>query len=276
MAREVNLLVCPALTSEAYAMDLIPTKTMTAFALICLVMALPPKTVLGQQKLVDLELVLAVDASGSIDEDEARLQRTGWADAITNPRVLGAIRAGRRGAIAVMFLEWAATGCESVAVKWSRISDAVSAQKFAEGIRRAPRLDCWGGNAIGDAVDFATKSILKNRFRGNRMVIDVSGDGPNTMGRPILLARERALATGMTINGLVLMDPERFFNAPGGGTLADYYRNAITGGPGSFVMVAKKRGNFRQAALAKLVREIAFRQPPGNMDKRLAAAPTKP
>ncbi len=228
---------------------------------------------LGQAGPVDLELVLAVDASGSIDEDEARLQRAGWADAITNPRVLGAIRSGGHGAIAVMFLEWAAIGCESVAVKWTRISDAVSAQKFAQGITKAGRLDCWGGNAIGDAVAFATASILTNRFQAKRLVIDVSGDGPNTLGQPILLARQRALAAGISINGLVIMDPDRFFNAPGGGSLDDYYRSHIAGGPGSFVMVAKSRRAFRQAVLAKLVREIAESGgPPGRPDNAVAAA----
>ncbi|MCH8918294.1 MAG: DUF1194 domain-containing protein [Proteobacteria bacterium] len=228
---------------------------------------------LGQEGPVDLELVLAVDASGSIDEDEARLQRAGWADAITNPRVLGAIRSGGHGAIAVMFLEWAAIGCESVAVKWTRISDAVSAQKFAQGITKASRLDCWGGNAIGDAVAFATASILTNRFQAKRLVIDVSGDGPNTLGQPILLARQRALAAGISINGLVIMDPDRFFNAPGGGSLDDYYRSHIAGGAGSFVMVAKSRRAFRQAVLAKLVREIAEGGgPPGRPDNAVAAA----
>jgi hypothetical protein len=220
---------------------------------------------------VDLELVLAVDASGSIDEDEFRLQRQGWADAITHPRVLGAIRSGGHGAIAVMYLEWAAVGCENVAVKWTRISDAVSAQRFASAITEAKRLDCWGGNAIGNAVSFATKSIMTNAFEAKRKVIDVSGDGPNTLGSPVELARERAVALGITINGLVIMDPGRFFFAPGGGTLEDYYRDAIAGGTGSFVMVAKGRANFRQAALAKLVREIAERpQEPSVREKSVA------
>jgi hypothetical protein len=256
-------------------------KTGFAWLLVSLLWAAPgagPAMAQGGQ--VDLELVLAVDASGSIDEDEARLQRAGWADAITNPRVLGAIRSGRHRAIAVMFLEWAAIGCENVAVGWTRISDAASAQKFAQGIRKAGRLDCWGGNAIGDAVGFATKSILTNNFQAKRKVIDVSGDGPNTLGQPILLARERALASGITINGLVIVDPDRFFNAPGGGSLDDYYRTRIAGGPGSFVMVAKSGRNFRQAALAKLVREIAtrgapdgMRESPGKHHSSVAAAP---
>lgn len=245
-----------------------------AWLLAALLWAAPwARPALGQEGPVDLELVLAVDASGSIDEAEARLQRTGWADAITNPRVLGAIRSGGHGAIAVMFLEWAAIGCETVAVKWTRISDAVSAQKFAQGITKAGRLDCWGGNAIGDAVAFATASILTNRFQAKRLVIDVSGDGPNTLGQPILLARQRALAAGISINGLVIMDPDRFFNAPGGGSLDDYYRSHIAGGAGSFVMVAKSRRAFRQAVLAKLVREIAESGgPPGRLDNAVAAA----
>lgn len=225
-------------------------------------LAATPGPARGQKGPVDLELVLAVDASGSIDEAETRRQRTGWANAFTHPRVLGAIRSGRHGAIAVMFLEWAATGCETVAVDWSRISDAPSAQRFANGILEAPRLDCWGGNAIGDAVAFATKSILENRFDAPRLVIDVSGDGPNNLGQPILLARERALSAGITINGLAIMDPGRHYSGPGGMPLDEYYRTAITGGPGSFVLVAESRANFREAALAKLVREIAGVHPP--------------
>lgn len=237
--------------------------TMAAVLVTALGLSGAPVSAVAQEGAVDLELVLAVDASGSIDEDEASLQRRGWAEAITHPRVLGAVRSGGHGAIAVMYLEWAAIGCENVAVKWSRISDAVSAQKFAAAILKAPRLDCWGGNAIGDAVAFATKSLLANGFEAERKVIDVSGDGPNTLGQPVELARESALALGITINGLVIMDPGRFFYGPGGMPLDEYYRSAITGGPGSFVLVAKSRTNFRQAALAKLVREIAGQEPIG-------------
>jgi hypothetical protein len=206
---------------------------------------------------VDLELVLAVDSSGSIDSEERRLQRQGWAHAFTHPRVLSAIRSGGRGAIAVAFLEWAANGCETIGVKWTRISDAASATRFARGILAAPPLDCSGGNAIGDAIAFATGMIKSNRFRGTRAVIDVSGDGPNTIGRPALVAREMAVAVGITINALAIIDPERSFRGPGGMPLDTYYRDVIIGGPGSFVMVARNDTTFRQAALAKLVREIA-------------------
>jgi hypothetical protein len=201
---------------------------------------------------VDLELVLAVDSSGSIDEDEAQLQRGGWAGAITHPRVVGAIRSGRHGAVAVMFLEWAAPGCETISVPWTRLTDAASAQAFANAIIGAPRVHCPGGNAIGDAVAFAAQEIHGNAFRGERRVIDVSGDGPNTRGRPIEPIRDAVVASGVTINGLALLRRRAFF-AP----LDEYFRQSLIGGPGAFVIAADKETEFRQAVLAKLVREIA-------------------
>jgi hypothetical protein len=201
---------------------------------------------------VDLELVLAVDSSGSIDEDEAHLQRGGWASAITHPHVVGAIRSGRHGAVAVMFLEWAAPGCETVSVPWTRLTDAASAQAFANAIMAALRVHCPGGNAIGDAVAFAAQEIHGNAFRGERRVIDVSGDGPNTRGRPIEPIRDAVVASGITINGLALLRRRAFF-AP----LDEYFRLSLVGGPGAFVIAADKETEFRQAVLAKLVREIA-------------------
>jgi hypothetical protein len=201
---------------------------------------------------VDLELVLAVDSSGSIDDDEAHLQRSGWASAIAHPRVVGAIRSGRHGAIAVMFLEWASVGCETVSVNWMRISDAASAQAFANAILAAPRVHCPGGNAIGDAIAFAAQQIHGNTYRGERLVIDVSGDGPNTRGRPIEPIRDAVVASGITINGLALLRRRAFY-----GPLDEYYRVSVIGGPGAFVIAADKETEFRQAVLAKLVREIA-------------------
>jgi hypothetical protein len=201
---------------------------------------------------VDLELVLAVDSSGSIDDDEAHLQRSGWASAIAHPHVVGAIRSGQHGAVAVMFLEWASVGCETVSVDWTRISDAASAQAFANAILAAPRVHCPGGNAMGDAVAFAAQQIYGNAFRGERRVIDVSGDGPNTRGRPIEPIRDAAVASGITINGLALLRRRAFY-----GPLDEYYRVSVIGGPGAFVIAADKETEFRQAVLAKLVREIA-------------------
>lgn len=228
-----------------------------ALAFLCLGAVPEPRAQQGPGggESVDLELVLAVDSSGSIDEEELRLQRGGWAAAITHPRVLGAIRSGSRGAITILFLEWAAVGCETVSVDWTRIADAASAQGFANAIMNAPRVHCPGGNAIGDAIAFATRALHTNRFRGDRLVIDVSGDGPNTLGRPVEPARDQAVATGITINGLALTRRQAFY-----GPIDEYYRMSVIGGPGSFVIAADKETEFRQAVLAKLVREIARRE----------------
>lgn len=240
-------------------------------AIVMPVMLLAASQVPAQDSAtVDLELVLAVDSSGSIDEDEAQLQRGGWAGAITHPRVLGAIRSGRHGAVAVMFLEWAAPGCETISVPWTRLTDAASAQAFANAIMAAPRVHCPGGNAIGDAVVFAAQEIHGNAFRGERRVIDVSGDGPNTRGRPIEPIRDAVVASGVTINGLALLRRRAFF-AP----LDEYFRQSLIGGPGAFVISADKETEFRQAVLAKLVREIAGIETDGRAAS-LSPAPAPP
>jgi hypothetical protein len=211
---------------------------------------------------VDLELVLAVDASGSIDEDELLLQRKGYADAFQNPRVLNAIRSGYHRRIAVMFLEWAAVGCERVVVDWTALSDAASAKSFADAMMAGPHGHCPGGNAIGDAIAFSTASMASNGFQGERLVIDVSGDGPNTLGQRAERARDTAVAQGIVINGLALVRPGR--NSFGGGYgLTEHYKTAIIGGPGAFVMETEKGEQFFDAVLAKLVREISSLAKPG-------------
>jgi hypothetical protein len=204
---------------------------------------------------VDLELVLAVDASGSIDEDELLLQRKGYADAFVNQRVLSAIRSGYHRRIAVMFLEWAAVGCERVVVDWTPITDAASAKAFADAVMAGPRGYCPGGNAIGDAIAFAAASMANNAYEGEREVIDVSGDGPNTLGRRVEQARDDAVARGIVINGLALIRPGRTWG--GGYGLVDHYKTAIIGGPGAFVMEAEKGETFADAVQNKLVREIS-------------------
>ena len=204
----------------------------------------------AQRTPVDLELAFVVDASGSIDDAEMRLQRRGYADAIANPRVLDAMSGGYLRTVAVAYIEFAADGCERLSVKWTRVNDATAAKLFGDRILAVPRMFCPGGNAIGDAVAFAAGSIQSNGFAGTRRIIDVSGDGPNTIGRPVEWARDAAVAAGMTINGLVI---ER----PGFPDLDEYYRQAITGGPRSFVIKAKNRRAFADAILKKLILEIA-------------------
>ncbi len=208
----------------------------------------------AKAQAVDLELVLAVDASGSIDEDELLLQRQGYADAFVNPRVLNAIRSGYHRRIAVMFLEWAAIGCERIVVDWTPLSDAASAQAFGAAMMNAPHRSCPGGNAIGDAIAFAADSMATNGFQGERLVIDMSSDGPNTLGRRAEAARDAAVAQGIVINGLALTSPGRSWY---GASLVQHYKAAIIGGPGAFVIEAEKGEAFADAVLAKLIREIS-------------------
>ncbi len=200
---------------------------------------------------VDLELSFVVDASGSIDSEEMKLQRQGYADALANPQVIKAVTSGFLRSIAITYIEFAADGCIWQWVDWVRITDLASASSAGAKIMAAPREFCSGGNAIGEAVAFATKSTLENGFDGTRKVIDVSGDGPDTTGAiAVEDARDAAIAQGFTINGLVVERP----SMP---SLLDYYRSAITGGPRSFVIKAESRQTFAEAILKKLILEIA-------------------
>ena len=219
--------------------------------LMC-VLALPA---VAQRAPVDLELAFVVDASGSIDEEETRLQRQGYADALANPRVLNAITSGFLRSIAVAYIEFAGDGCTRLSMKWARVGDPGSAKAFGDRILGLPPLLCPGGNAISEAITFATASIETNGFEGTRRVIDVSGDGPNTLGMPVEFARDQAVLKRITINGLVI---ER----PGFPDLDEYFRQAITGGPRSFVIKAKNRRTFAEAILKKMILEIAGTPPP--------------
>ncbi len=210
---------------------------------------------IAQGTPVDIELAFVVDASGSIDGRETRLQRQGYVDALTNATVQSSITGGLTGGIAVAYIEFAAVGCTRMSVPWTRIHDLASAEAFGRNILAAPLKFCPGGNAIGDALSFAAQSIETNAFQGTRRVIDISGDGPNTVGSSVELARDRIVASGVTINGLVI----RRLSMP---NLEDYFRNAITGGPGSFVIKADDRKRFADAILKKMILEIAA-QPAG-------------
>lgn len=203
----------------------------------------------AQQLAVDVELAFVVDASGSIDEAETRLQRQGYRDALTNRRVLDAITGGLHGAIAVAYIEFAADGCERLAVPWTRIANKKVAAAFGSNILKQPFMDCQGGNAVGDALYFAAMSIQNNAFRGSRRVIDISGDGPNTIGSPVSLVRDAIVAQGIVINALAIERPLM-------PELPEYFRAEVTGGPASFVIKAENRNAFAAAILKKMILEI--------------------
>ncbi len=220
--------------------------------LLLLILPLVPTAQADAQSLtpVDLELAFVVDASGSIDDDEFQLQRQGYADALSNPKILSAIGSGFLGSVAVSYIEFSASGCTEMSVPWARIKDTKSAIDFGNRILSKERLSCSGGNAIGEGVALAATSMEHNIFEGTRRVIDVSGDGPNTLGIPIEVVRNVAVANGITINGLVIDRPEM-------PDLDEYFRSSIIGGRRAFVIKAKNRQTFAAAILKKMILEIA-------------------
>jgi hypothetical protein len=211
---------------------------------------------------VDLELVFAADGSGSIDSDELRLQRQGWADALTSKDVLDGIKDGPLGAIAVAFMEWGGPSSQVVIVDWHVIRDEASAKVFSEKLVSAPR-GAVGYNSISNAIDFSVRLVETNAHEGTRKVVDVSGDGPNMNGRSLEAARADALAKGFTINALAIRRPGGRPGGPGGMALEDYYGQSVIGGPGSFVEIADEMRPFAVAARRKLLTEVAGTpQPP--------------
>jgi hypothetical protein len=206
---------------------------------------------------VDLELVLLADASGSIDEEEIRFQRENYAIALQHPEILTAIRVGGYlGKIAVSFVEWGDMVHQDVVVPWTVIDGPESATAFGEALRAAPRR-AFGGNAIGQALSFATDHIERNDLDGERKVIDLSADSAaNFSGLSIAEGRAIALAAGITINGLAIAC-RHCSGRPIAYDLEDRFAREIIGGPGSFVVSAESRENFAEAVRRKLLLEIA-------------------
>lgn len=227
-------------------------RTLSFVAVALALLAAP----VAAQEAVDLELVFAADGSGSIDEDELRLQRRGWAEALMSREVLNGIRGGPRGAIAVAFLEWGGPQSQVLVVDWLVVRDEASARTFAAKLVAAPR-GAVGYNSISNAIDASVRLMETNAYEGARKVIDVSGDGPNIGGRPLEAARREALAKGFTINALAIRRPGGRPGGPGGMALEDYYGRDLIGGPGAFVEIADETRPFAVAARRKLLTEIA-------------------
>jgi hypothetical protein len=218
-------------------------------------------------RAIDVKIVMAADVSRSIDEGEFALQRQGYAAAITDPRVLDAIRAGRHGAITVSFVEWAGEGEQKTVVDWTLIGDADDARKFAAALAEAPR-SFVGRTAIGSAIDYSMGVLGESVYEADRSVIDVSGDGTSNQGRSPPEARDAAVGAGVTINGLSIFNQiaareggylALHTNPPGG--LDKYYRENVIGGFGSFVLRIDDFKDFEQAMILKLVTEISGATP---------------
>jgi len=205
---------------------------------------------------VDLQLVLAVDVSRSIDEVEAELQRRGYIDAMTNPRVVDAITSGEHKRIALCYTEWAGTHYQVVVIDWSVIDSPAAARRFADKLTEAPRTSqSW--TAVGAALAFAAQRFDGSGFTSKRRVIDISGDGRTNDGPPAELVRDRLVTQGIVINGLPVMMNRTNFGRPPDLTLDKYYEENVIGGPGSFMIVARDFEDFSRAVRTKLVREIS-------------------
>jgi hypothetical protein len=205
---------------------------------------------------VDVLLVLAVDVSRSVDEDEARLQREGYRNAVSDPLVVEAIRGGMIGAIGIAYVEWAGAEYQRVVLPWTRIAGSGDAFAWATRLEEAPRASLsW--TSISGALDFSHRVLADAPFEGTRRVVDVSGDGVNNSGGPVEVARDKLLADGVTINGLPIMNDRPTFGRLPPVPLDEYFRESVVGGPGAFVIPAEDFQAFGQAVKRKLIREIA-------------------
>ncbi len=206
---------------------------------------------------VDLELVLAVDISGSVDHVEAQLQRQGYLKALVDPQVVRVITGGERRRIAVTYMEWAGAHYQNVVAGWTVVRDMASARAFAAAIAEHPvTTERW--TSISTAIDFALGLFRANPHRGTRRVLDISGDGKNNNGGYLEPARARALKAGVTINGLpIVNDRPNPWGYPPPKNLDRYYFEQVIGGPGAFIVVARGFRSFGDAVKSKLTLEIA-------------------
>jgi Protein of unknown function (DUF1194) len=236
------------------------THAVITAGILAAMLTLPATT---RAQVTDLLLVLAADVSRSIDESEFSLQRKGYAAAVTDPRVLAAIRGGTTGTIAICFIEWSGAGEQSVVADWTIIRDEEDAGGLSATILAAPR-SFTGRTSISGAIDFAMERFAAAQPRAKRRIIDISGDGTNNSGRSVTEARDEAVAQGVTINGLAIINDKpnpgyTFHTQPPGG-LPEWYRQNVIGGPGAFLRVVEDFQAFADAMTNKLVSEIAAAQ----------------
>lgn len=210
---------------------------------------------------VDLLLVLAADISRSVDAAKFKLQREGYAAAITNPKVMAAIQSVKTGRIAICLVEWSGSSAQTVAVDWTSVGTPEEARSFADRILAAPRA-FMERTSISAAIDYSMQVFTQSPFAAARRVIDVSGDGTNNIGRDVVEARDDALRQGVTINGLAILSEvplatnPTHTHPPGG--LLKYYEDNVIGGQGAFALAADGHEAFGRSILSKLIKEIAL------------------
>jgi len=227
----------------------------------------------AQDLEVDLELVLAVDVSGSMDTQERLLQRDGYVQAFLHPDVIAAIGSGLNGRIAVSYVEWAGPRSQTLVMPWRVVDGQKTAEAVSAELARAesPRIR---GTSISSALAFSGALFDNNGFSSGRQVIDISGDGPNNMGPPVVPVRDAVLARGITINGLpVTLRPSGSWSLPAG-LLDMYYEDCVIGGPGAFFLSVRAPEQLADAIRRKLVLEIAGHTPT-LIPAQLAQAPPR-
>ncbi|MBV1798182.1 DUF1194 domain-containing protein [Siccirubricoccus sp. G192] len=219
---------------------------------------------------VDVELVLAVDVSRSVDPQEQEMQFSGYEAAFRDRRLIEGIMGGPVGAIACQMFTWSNWNIQNIVVPWTRLDSPATAQGFADAIAAAPRRT-WLYTSISGAIDFAVGQFGRG-FEGTRKVVDISGDGVSNSGRPVEDAREEALAQGIVLNGLAVLDLTPLPPLLGStqSPLDTYYLEEVIGGPGAFLVVAEGFSAFEAAVRRKIIREIAAASPPGPIIERVA------
>jgi Protein of unknown function (DUF1194) len=225
---------------------------------------------------VDLELVIAVDVSGSIDPEEARLQRNGYVGAFNDPEVIHAITGGMLGKIAVTYIEWAGASFTNTVIGWTLIDSEAGAHAFAARLAKEPiETELW--TSISHAIDYAVPLFDNNGYAGIRKVIDISGDGANNQGGLVTTHRDRAIAAGITINGLPIVNKRASpWGWPQLPDLDLYYAACVIGGKGAFYVVANAFADFARAVRQKLLLEVAGRIPGDGPERIFKAAANEP
>jgi hypothetical protein len=217
---------------------------------------------------VDVELVLAVDVSDSMDAEEFALQRAGYVEALRHPDFIAAVRAGLHGRIALAYFEWAGAVREETRVPWQIIDGPETAHAFAAMLERR-RIATFRATSISRALAYGAGLFGGNGFESRRKVIDVSGDGPNNAGTPVAAARDAAVAGGIVINGLPIM----IRPSPSAGEIDRYYADCVTGGPGSFVLPVRHVSQFATAIRRKLILEVSGGLPAARIVRTQASEP---
>ncbi|MBB4477742.1 MULTISPECIES: DUF1194 domain-containing protein [Rhizobium] len=217
---------------------------------------------------VDVTLVLAVDTSRSMDFEEIGIQRDGYVEALKHKEFIDAVKGGLTGRIAISYFEWAGYVVQGSVIDWQVIATEQDAIAFADKVDARP-IGTQRRTSISTAIAQGVSMIISSPFRGRREVIDVSGDGPNNSGNPVTPVRDKAVASGMVINGLALM--LRPSDAPDG--LDKYYADCVIGGPGAFVLPVRKIEDFAVAVRRKLVMEISGLSLPATVQPIAGAEP---